>query len=187
MPHNFGDNLVTRNAHAHALTNSASYIKRYKNEMRLQKLRLRQPSIGQVVTVGRRVKRGIKNVRPMKAPTFENAYLDRTRRTRKKKSCRQKTLLIIRQYDTRLQTQHILRQRAWRQRRVAQNKKQKVPTATNERRVAAVADRFLLREFNEDPIDPWNTSSVTNMYDWEAVVFNQPISQWQIKLATSCK
>ena len=43
MPHNFGDNLVTRNAHAHALTHSASYIKRYKNEMRLQKLRLRQP------------------------------------------------------------------------------------------------------------------------------------------------
>ena len=125
MPHNFGDNLVTRNAHAHALTNSASYIKRYKNEMRLQKLRLRQPSIGQVVTDGRRVKRGIKNVRPMKTPTFENAYLDRARRTCKKKSCRQKTLLIIRQCDTRLQTQHILRRRSWRQRRVAQNKKQR--------------------------------------------------------------
>ena len=60
-----------------------------------------------------------------KAPTFENAYLDRARRTSKKKSCRQKTLLIIRQYDTRLQTQHILRRRAWRQRRVAQNKKQR--------------------------------------------------------------
>ena len=56
MPHNFGDNLVTRNAHAHVLTNSASYIKRYKNEMSLQKLRLRQPSIGQVVTDGRRAK-----------------------------------------------------------------------------------------------------------------------------------
>ena len=112
----------------------------------------------------------------MKAPTFENAYLDRTRRTSKKKSCRQKSLLIMRQYDTRLQTQHILHRRAWRQRRVAQNKKQKVLTATNERRVAAVADRFLLREFNEDPIDPCNTSSVTNMYDWKAVVFNQPIS-----------
>ena len=86
---------MTRNAHAHALTNSASYIKRYKNEMRLQKLRLRQPSIGQdwqVVTDGRRAKRGIKNVRPMKTPTFENAYLDRARRTCKKKSCRQKTL-----------------------------------------------------------------------------------------------
>ena len=39
---------------------------------------------------------------------------------------------------------------------------------------------FVLRKFNEDPIDPWNTSSVTNMYDWEAVVLNQPISQWQI-------
>ena len=62
-----------------------------------------------------------------------------------------------------------------------------VPTATNDRRVAAVADRFLLGEFNGDPIDPWNTSSVTNMYDWEAVVFNQPINQWQMKLATSCK
>ena len=85
MPHNFGDNLVTRNAHAHALTNSASYIKRYKNEMRLQKLRLHQPSIGQVVTDGRRAKRGIKNVRPMKTPTFENAYLDRARRTCKNK------------------------------------------------------------------------------------------------------
>ena len=61
----------------------------------------------------------------MKAPTFENAYLDRARRTCKKKSCRQKTLLIIRQYDTRLQPQHFLRQHAWRQRRVAQNKKQR--------------------------------------------------------------
>ena len=127
-------------------------------------------------------------MRPIKAPTFENAYLDRTRRTSKKKSCRHKKLLIIRQYETRLQPQHFLRQHAWRQQRVAQRTRSKeVPTATNERRVAAVADRFLLREFNEDPIDPWNTSSVTNMYDWEAVVFNQPISQWQIKLATSCK
>ncbi len=86
---------------------------------------------------------GLKNVRPMKAPTFENAYLDRTRRTRKKKSCRQKTLLIIRQYDTRLQPQHFLRQHAWRQQRVAQRTRSKeLPTATNERRVAAVADRF---------------------------------------------
>ena len=144
--------------------------------------------VGHIVAHSRRVKRGIKNVRPMKAPTFENAYLDRTRRTSKKKSCRHKNLLIIRQYDTRLQPQHFLRQHAWRQQRVAQRTRSKeVPTATNERRVAAVADRFLLREFNEDPIDPWNTSSVTNMYDWEAVVFNQPISQWQIKLATSCK
>ena len=67
----------------------------------------------------------MKNVRPIKAPTFENAYLDRARRTSKKKSCRQKSLLIIRQYDTRLQPQHILRRRAWRQRRVAQNKKQR--------------------------------------------------------------
>ena len=81
-----------------------------------------------------------------KAPTFENAYLDRARRTSKKKSCRQKTLLIIRQYDTRLQTQHILRWRAGRQRRVAQNKKQKIPTATNERRVPAVADRFCAKK-----------------------------------------
>ena len=78
----------------------------------------------------------------MKAPTFENAYLDRARRTSKKKSCRQKTLLIIRQYDTRLQPQHILRRRAWQRQRVAQNKKQEVSTATNERRVSAVADRF---------------------------------------------
>ena len=83
---------MTRNAHAHVLTNSASYIKRYKNEMSLQKLRLRQPSIGQVVTDGRRTKRGKKNVRPMKTPIFEDAYLDRARRTCKKKSCRQKTL-----------------------------------------------------------------------------------------------
>ena len=49
----------------------------------------------------------------------------------------------------------LLRQHAWRQQRVAQRTRSKeVPTATNERRVAAVADRFLLREFNGDPIDP---------------------------------
>ena len=144
--------------------------------------------VDHIVAHSRRVKRGIKTVRPMKAPTFENAYLDRARRTNKKKSCRHKKLLIIRLYDTRLQPQNFLRQHAWRQQRVAQRTRSKeVPTATNERRVAAVADRLLLGEFNGDPIDPWNTSSVTNMYDWEAVVFNQPISQWQIKLATSCK
>ena len=134
--------------------------------------------VGHIVAHSRRVKRGIKNVRPMKAPTFENAYLDRARRTNKKKSCRHKNLLIIRQYDTRLQPQNFLRQHAWRQQRVAQRTRSKeVPTATNERRVAAVADRFLLREFNEDPIDPWNTSSVTNMYDmfWKASAFKQTI------------
>ena len=48
----------------------------------------------------------------------------------------------------------------------AEQEAKKTPTATNERRVAAVADRLLLGEFNGDPIDPWNTSSVTNMYDW---------------------
>ena len=123
-----------------------------------------------------------------KAPTFENAYLDRARRTSKKKSCRQKTLLIIRQYDTRLQPQHILRRRAGRQRRVAQNKKQrKHPQPQTKEEFQQWLIDFVLRKFNEDPIDPWNTSSVTNMYDWEAVVLNQPISQWQMKLATSCK
>ena len=101
-----------------------------------------------------------------KAPTFENAYLDRARRTSKKKSCRQKTLLIIRQYDTRLQTQHILRRRAGRQRRVAQNKKQrKHPQPQTKEEFQQWLIDFVLRKFNEDPIDPWNTSSVTNMYD----------------------
>ena len=104
--------------------------------------------VGHIVAHSRRVKRGIKNVRPMKAPTFENAYLDRTRRTSKKKSCRHKNLLIIRQYDTRLQPQNFLRQHAWRQQRVAQRTRSKeVPTATNERRVAAVADRFSAKGF----------------------------------------
>ena len=64
-------------------------------------------------------------MRPMKAPTFENAYLDRARRTSKKNSCRHKKLLIIRQYDTRLQPQHFLRQHAWRQQRVAQRTRSK--------------------------------------------------------------
>ena len=129
-------------------------------------------------------------MRPMKAPKLENACLDRARRTRKRKSSRQKTLLIIRQYDTRLQPQHFLsmRQRVWWQQRVAQNKKQrKHPQPQTKEEFQQWLIDFVLRKFNEDPIDPWNTSSVTNMYDWEAVVFNQPISQWQIKLATSCK
>ena len=41
-------------------------------------------------------------------------------------------------------------------------------------------------EFNEDPIDPWNTSSVTNMYDmfWKASAFKQTIpEEWKNKAA----
>ena len=87
----------------------------------------------------------------------------------------------------------LLRQHAWRQQRVAQRTRSKeveeffYPQPQTKEESQQWLIHFLLREFNEDPIDPWNTSSVTNMYDWEAVVFNQPISQWQIKLATSCK
>ena len=80
-------------------------------------------------------KRRDKNVRPMKAPKLENACLDRARRTRKRKSSRQKTLLIIRQYDTRLQPQHFLsmRQRVWWQQRVAQRTRSKEHEATNKK------------------------------------------------------
>ena len=105
-------------------------------------------------------------MRPMKAPKLENACLDRARRTRKRKSSRQKTLLIIRQYDTRLQPQHFLsmRQRVWWQQRVAQNKKQrKHPQPQTKEELQQWLIDFVLREFNEDPIDQWNTSSVTNM------------------------
>ena len=144
--------------------------------------------VGHIVAHSRRVKKGIKAVRPMKAPTFENAYLDRARRTNKKKSCRHKKLLIIRLYDT--DSNHktfcvSTRGGSRESRREQEAKKYPQPQTKEESQQWLI--HFLLREFNGDPIDPWNTSSVTNMYDWEAVVFNQPISQWQIKLATSCK
>ena len=130
-------------------------------------------------------------MRPMKAPKLENACLDRARRTRKRKSSRQKTLLIIRQYDTRLQPQHFLsmRQRVWWQQRVAQNKKQRKhpQPQTKEELQQWLIDFFLGSSMEIRSIRGIPAVLRICMIGWEAVVFNQPIGQWQIKLATSCK